>query len=220
METGACGNESWVNWSRNVADQGATKKTKFLSGESPDVTWEPIWWCAWQPGSVISSSRANSSPGTPIRSRVIISTVELLLSPSNHSGGEYVFHQKTVAVAPIPDARDPSACFDILVETMVGIFSWVGITPPWWYTPIRNPKAALKIIHAMKKGRDLRTQVSRRGTHGIKKRGSWCGKIDKIIAPDIADMARLFLRRDDHSDQMITRYAGPRSCGRFTRKCW
>lgn len=91
------------------------------------------------------------------------------------------------------------------------------------------PRVQLNSIQAARKTRDLGglKQVSKSGTHGIRKRASWCGKRDMMTAPKRAEYARILrmwkvgdvgpLVKTDQMDRM---YAGPRSKGRLTRKCW
>lgn len=71
-----------------MADLGAT--TKIL-----------CWVCwLWHEGRVLSSSWIRAGPGIPIRSFVVIS-IDWEVSPSSQRGGEYVFHQKTVAAGVV-----------------------------------------------------------------------------------------------------------------------
>jgi hypothetical protein len=53
---------------------------------------------------------------------------------------------------------------------------------------------ALKRIQEMRKMRDLggRRHVRSKGMHGIRKRGSWCGKMERRTVADTAETARLF----------------------------
>ena len=80
--------EGVVYVSRNVAERGATRKMRWLflldeRREGQDETRESICLII-------------SVPRMPIKLCVWISACSSLLSPSNHNGGEYVFHQKTV----------------------------------------------------------------------------------------------------------------------------
>lgn len=74
--------------SRNVAERGATRKTRllFLLDERREG----------QAGTVDSICLIISAPRMPIKSCVFISACSSLLSPNSHNGGEYVFHQKMV----------------------------------------------------------------------------------------------------------------------------
>ena len=161
-----------------------------------------------------------SRPGIPMRSAV--STWLSCSGPRSHRGGEYVFHQNTFAsgVVLIPWAT-------VLVEMISRIASWAGMTPPWWYTPMRKPRAALKTIQTARQIREwcIRTQLRRSGTQGSRKRGSWCGNIERRTVAEKADRARVLRIQDGtigqlKSDRIMAIYAGPRSWGRFTRKCW
>lgn len=59
---------------------------------------------------------------------------------------------------------------------------------------MRNPKAALKTTQLARNRRELctRKQLSSKGTQGIKKRGSWCGKMERRMEAEMADTARMF----------------------------
>lgn len=137
--------------------------------------------------------------------------------PRSHSGGEYVFHQKTVA--------EGMWCV-VLDETMSRIANCVGTTPPWWYTPMRKPMAALKMTHTARRRRERRmgTQLRRRGTAGRRKRGSWWGKRERSMVAESAERARTLRIQYGTSGQLkretsMVMYTGPRSWRRFAVKC-
>ena len=153
-----------------------------------------------------------------------------LPSPISQSGGGYVFHQKTVAdgdAVPAFVLASVAIVATAFSATILGIWSCVGITPPWWKTPMRRPNKTLKMTHDERKMRDLGvpTQVRRRGIAGMRNRGSWCGKIERKKVADNAEMARQFFIHlgmvDRRKALRINRIqTGPRSWGRLTRKCW
>jgi hypothetical protein len=57
---------------------------------------------------------------------------------------------------------------------------------------MRKPMMPLKMIHAARKMRErwTRMQLRRRGTQGIRKRGSWCGKMERRRVAERAETAR------------------------------
>lgn len=62
--------------------------------------------------------------------------------------------------------------------------------------PMRIPRAALKRTQDAKKKRERggRKQVRRRATQGMRKRGSWWGKMERRTVAERAEMARRFRR--------------------------
>lgn len=86
---------------------------------------------------------------------------------------------------------------------------------------------ALNMIQTARKIRErcIRTQLRRRGTQGMRKRGSWWGKMERMTVAEKAERARVLRIHDGtigqlKSDRIMAIYAGPNSWKRFATKCW
>ena len=97
----------------------------------------------------------------------------------------------------------------------------MGMTPPWWYIPIRTPAKALKRIQApintllwrLLAGRLMLERMS--GMQGRRNRASWWEKKESMTVAERAEKRRM----EGLGLESRRGRAGRARIGRLTRKC-